>query len=236
MGKLYLVPTPLGKRKENLSLPEHTLSVVRGLNRFIVENIRSAQSFLQWIEHPLKPFEPDFRLLNRKTPDHEIYSFLSLIREGDTGLMSEAGAPAIADPGSKLVRMAHEAGHTVHPLSGPSSIVLALMASGLPGQQFTFHGYLPRDGHSRTRAITELESDSRKTERTQIFMEAPFRNQPLFEALVKTLQPETLLTVAVRLTMPDEEVITKPVSEWLADPKPDLNGRPAIFLLYCKNV
>ena len=115
MGTLYLIPTPIGRQKENHVLPEHTIEVVRKLDRFIVENIRTAQGFLQWVGHPLKPYEPQFRVLTRKTPEEEIYSFLELLRDGDAGLMSEAGAPAVADPGAKLVRMAHDAGHRVVP-------------------------------------------------------------------------------------------------------------------------
>ncbi|MEX1062312.1 MAG: SAM-dependent methyltransferase [Balneolaceae bacterium] len=231
MGTLYLIPTPLGKRRENPALPEHTLDIVRGLRRFVVENIRTSQSFLQWIGHPLKPFEPDFRVLNKKTPDSEIFSFLTLLKKGDTGLMSEAGAPGVADPGAKLVRMAHDAGHTIRPLSGPSSILLALMASGMNGQQFAFHGYLPVDDKQRQKKIRELETDSGRSGQTQIFMEAPFRNDPLLETLIGLCKPETRLAVAVNLTMPDEEVVSLPVYKWKQRKMTSLAGRPALFLL-----
>lgn len=231
MSTLYLIPTPLGKQKENVSLPDHTLGVVRELRQFIVENIRTSQSFLQWIGHPLKPFEPEFRVLNRKTPDHEIFSFLKLLQNGDAGLMSEAGAPAIADPGAKLVRMAHDAGHQVVPLTGPSSIVLALMASGLNGQQFTFHGYLPVDTGRRKNALQSLEQQAVKNHSTEIFMEAPFRNNPMLESILEVCRAETRLCVACNLTMPDEWIRTQTVARWRETSLPDLNGRPALFLL-----
>lgn len=231
MNTLYLIPTPLGKQKKNTSLPEHTLNVVRGLRQFIVENIRTSQSFLQWIDHPLKPFEPEFRVLNRKTPDHEIFSFLKLLQNGDAGLMSEAGAPGVADPGAKLVRMAHDAGHRVVPLTGPSSIILALMASGLNGQQFTFHGYLPVDTGPRKNALRGLEQQALKNHSTEIFMEAPFRNNSMMESILEVCRAETRLCIACNITMPDEWIRTKSVARWSETTLPDLDGRPALFLL-----
>lgn len=230
-GTLYLIPTPLGKRKENVSLPEETLRVARSLKRFVVENVRSAQSFLQWIGHPLRPHEIEFRVLNRKTPEHEVYGFLGLLRSGDTGLLSEAGAPAVADPGSVLVRMAHEAGHRVVPLPGPSSPLLALMASGLDGQRFTFHGYLPREREACRQAIREMERESQQTGRTQIFMETPFRNNALLNLLLESCDSQTRLCVAADLTMPGEQVSTQRIEAWRSATLPDLNGIPALFLL-----
>lgn len=231
MSTLYLIPVPLGKRKENLTLPEHTLNVVRELQQLVVENIRSAQSFLQWIDHPVKPYELEFRVLNKKTPDQEIFSFVRLLDKGDVGLMSEAGAPAVADPGAKLVCMAHDAGHKVVPLTGPSSILLALMASGMNGQNFAFHGYLPVDEKKRKAEITRLETESRQSDCTQIFMEAPFRNNAMLTSIIEACNPETRICVAVNLTMPDEEIISLPVYKWREAAIPDLTGRPAIFLL-----
>ncbi len=231
MSTLYLIPVPIGKRKENVSLPQHTIDVVCGLNQLIVENIRSAQSFLQWIGHPKKPFELEYRILNKKTPEKEIFSFLKLLNNGDTGLMSEAGAPAVADPGAKLVRMAHDAGHKVVPLTGPSSILLALMASGMGGQQFSFHGYLPVDVKKRKISLEGLESEARKTGYTQIFMEAPFRNNQMLASMIEILKPETKVCIAVNLTMPDEEIISLPVYKWRENQLPELSGRPSIFLL-----
>lgn len=232
MATLFLIPTPLGKRKENTVLPRYTLNIARGLRQFIVENIRTSQSFLQWIDHPLKPFEIEYRVLNKKTPDEEIFSFQKLLANGDLGMMSEAGAPAVADPGAKFIKMVHNAGHKVVPLVGPSSILLALMASGMNGQQFSFHGYLPFEDNRRINKIRELERDSFNSGYTQIFMETPFRNEVLFDSLLKTCKPESRLCIAVNLTMPDEEILSLPLYKWnKLEQLPVLSGRPAIFLL-----
>jgi len=232
MATLYLIPTPLGKRKENTSLPQYTLNIVRNLRQFIVENVRTSQSFLQWVDHPLKPFEIEYRVLNKKTPDQEIFSFQKLLANGNLGLMSEAGAPAVADPGAKFIRMVHDAGHQVVPLAGPSSILLALMASGMNGQKFSFHGYLPYDDNQRIIKIRELENESLKTGRTQIFMETPFRNEVMLDSLVSTCKPESRLCIAINLTMADEEILSLPLYKWKQlDQLPELSGRPAIFLI-----
>lgn len=228
---LYLIPVPLGKRKENLVLPEHTLETVRNLKAFIVENTRHAQSFLQWVNHPVPPYEVEFRVLNKKTPEEEVFSFLKLLKESDVGLFSEAGSPGVADPGALLIRMAHDHGHRVVPLVGPSSILLALMAAGMNGQQFAFHGYLPVDDKKRKKRINELERESAKQHQTQIFMETPHRNDPLLEALLDTCHPETRICIACNLTMPDEEIISTQVYKWKQRDKKSFKGTPAIFLL-----
>ena len=142
--KLFLIPTPVYREKENRVMPEATLDVVRSLSCFVVEKVQPALSFLQWVKHPLQDYELTMRVLNKKTPDHEVAGFLKLFDEGNVGLMSDAGAPAVADPGSMLVKLAHERGIEVVPLSGPSSILLAIMGSGLEGQRFSFDGYLCR--------------------------------------------------------------------------------------------
>jgi len=232
MATLYLIPTPLGNRKENTVLPNYTLSIIRRLEQFIVENIRTSQSFLQWVGHPLKPFEIEYRVLNKKTPDHEIFSFQKLFANGDLGLMSEAGAPAVADPGAKFIKMVHDAGHQVVPLVGPSSILLALMASGMNGQLFSFHGYLPYDDNQRIKKIRELENESLKTGQAQIFMETPFRNEIMLDTLLNTCKPESRLCIAINLTMADEEILSMPLYKWKKlDQLPEVSGRPAIFLL-----
>ena len=230
-GTLYLIPAPLGKQRQNLSLPDHTLQVARSLKQFVVENIRTTQGFLQWINHPLKPHEVEFRVLNKKTPEHEIFGFLKLLEEGDVGLMSEAGAPAVADPGAQLVRMAHDRGFRVVPLTGPSSILLALMASGLNGQQFAFHGYLPVDPGKRKEKIRELEKESAARRQTQIIMETPHRNRQMLESLVKSCRPETKLCVAANLTMPDEMIRTQTIDKWSKALEDGPGGRPALFLI-----
>lgn len=229
---LYLIPTPITKRKENLVLPEHTLATVRSLNIFVVEKMKTAESFLQWVKHPIPTYEQTFRVLNKKTPDHEIVSFLQLFQKGDVGLMSEAGAPAVADPGSKLVSLAHQQNYRVEPLTGPSSILLALMGSGLNGQSFSFHGYLPINEHSREKAIRELEKESAFHKRTQIFMETPHRNVVLYEQLIQTCRPSTKLCIACELTSEDQLLQTKSIYEWKSSAAPDLQKKPALFLIY----
>ncbi|REL38285.1 SAM-dependent methyltransferase [Rhodohalobacter sp. SW132] len=232
---LYLIPTPISKRKENLALPEHTLSVIRSLNCFVVEKMQTTESFLQWIKHPTPTYKQTFRVLNKKTPDHEVISFMNLLSEEDVGLMSEAGAPAVADPGAKLVNLAHQQGHPVVPLIGPSSILLALMGSGMNGQSFTFHGYLPIQEKSRIQEIQELEKESAVRKRTQIFMETPHRNSSLYDQLLKHCRLSTRLCIACNLTAEDEFLKTKPVYEWKAEPAPDLQKKPALFLIYADN-
>lgn len=229
---LYLIPTPISKRKENLVLPEHTLTVVRSLNIFVVEKMQTAESFLQWAKHPVPTYQQTFRVLNKKTPDHEIISFLQLLKEGDVGVMSEAGAPAVADPGSKLVSLAHQQNYHVEPLVGPSSILLALMGSGLNGQSFTFHGYLPINERSRTQAIRDIEKDSADHKRTHIIMETPHRNMALFNQLLQTCRPSTKLCLACNLTSDNPLLQTKHILGWKSSSAPDLQKKPALFLIY----
>lgn len=231
---LYLIPTPIGRRKENLVLPEHTIEVARSLKCFLVEKPQTTQSFLQWIKHPTPDYEITFRVLNKKTPDQEIFSFLQLLKEQDVGLMSEAGAPGVADPGAKFVKLAHENGFNVVPLVGPSSILMALMASGMNGQKFAFHGYLSLNNSERSRQLNELEAESAQKNQTQIFMETPHRNENLYSLLIKKLRPSTLLCIACDITQPDEFIKTKTVHHWKSGPKPDLQKKPALFIIQGK--
>lgn len=231
---LYLIPTPIGKRKENHVLPEYTIQIIKSLNCFIVEKPQTTISFLQWIKHPLPEFEITFRVLNKKTPGHEVYSYLQLLKNGDVGLMSEAGAPGVADPGSGFVSLAHENGHKVVPLTGPSSILLALMASGLNGQQFSFYGYLSLREDERLAEIRFMEEFSGRSGQTQIFMETPHRNQVLFDILLENLRPSTKLCIASNITQPDEWISTKRVSEWRNSEQPELQKKPALFLFNSK--
>lgn len=229
--KLFLIPTPVYREKENRVMPEATLDVVRSLSCFVVEKVQPALSFLQWVKHPLQDYELTMRVLNKKTPDHEVAGFLKLFDEGNVGLMSDAGAPAVADPGSMLVKLAHERGIEVVPLSGPSSILLAIMGSGLEGQRFSFDGYLPLDEKKRVQRLMELERRSFSESMTQVFMETPHRNQTLFQLLLKTLDSETLLSVACHLTAPDGWIRTSHIYEWQQQPLPDLQQKPALFLI-----
>ncbi|MCC5940502.1 MAG: SAM-dependent methyltransferase [Balneolaceae bacterium] len=229
---LYLIPTPIGKRKENFVLPEHTIESVKKLTKFVVEKPQTTISFLKWIKHPTPEYQLTFRVLNKKTPEHEIYSFLQLFNDGNVGLMSEAGAPGVADPGALFVQLAHENGIKVVPLVGPSSILMALMASGMNGQSFAFHGYLSINENERIKEISRLEDESKRTKRTQIFMETPHRNRVLFEQLKKTLQPSTRLCIASNITQDDEFIQTKKVHDWNGEPNPDIEKKPCLFLIH----
>jgi len=229
-SKLFLIPTPIYKQKENISLPEHTIAAIRKIRCFIVEKPQTALSFLQWINHPVPFHEITFRVLNKKTPDHEVFSYLKLIKEQDTGILSEAGAPGVADPGARLVSLAHENSIRVVPLTGPSSILLALMGSGLNGQAFAFHGYLPINKPKRQKKIQELEEESSGKKQTQIIMETPHRNEELFRELLSCLHPSSMLCVASNLNSPDEYLQTKSVGNWKKMAEPGFNKKPTLFL------
>ncbi len=233
-NKLFLIPTPIAKRKENLVLPEHTVQTIKRLTCFIVEKAQTAQSFLQWIDHPTPIHDITFRVLNKKTPDHEVISFLKFLDDQSVGLMSEAGAPGVADPGGIFVKLAHEKGLPVVPLVGPSSILLALMASGLNGQQFTFHGYLPLDESKRIQKVQELEKDTLKTGYTHIFMETPHRNSILFDLLIQKLRSSTKLCIASGITSVEEFIQTNTIKKWQRISKPDLEKKPSLFLINAK--
>lgn len=234
-GTLYLIPTTLGKTPENNTIPEFTLSVLRTLDALIVENIQTSVKFLQWVGDTIPEYKIDFYPLNKNTPDQEIYSFLRPLKAGkNMGMMSEAGAPAVADPGSKFVKMAHQNGINVVPLVGPSSILLALMASGFNGQSFSFNGYLPIDAKGRKQMLIQLEGESRRHDRTQIFMEAPYRNNEMFKTILENCNPSTRLCVATDITLPSEEIRSMEISEWKKVKNVELHKRPTIFILYGK--
>lgn len=232
--KLYLIPSPLAKSRDNLVLPEYTVEVTKGLSCFVVEKIQSAQSFLQWLNHPVPLHEITFRVLNKRTPDHEIISFLNLLKTQSVGLISEAGAPGVADPGAKFTKLAHEKNIPVVPLVGPSSILLALMASGLNGQQFSFHGYLPIHESKRAEKITDLEKESFRTGTTHIIMETPHRNNMLLSLLLDKLRSSSKLCIAANLTSKEQFIKTKSIRDWKALKRPDLQKIPALFLINAK--
>lgn len=230
-GKLFLIPTLLADNTEALVLPIKNKEVVNSLDYFIVENVRSARRFLVKLEIS-KPIDSlTFFELNKYSKTEELTEFISPLLNGqNVGLLSEAGMPAIADPGAVIVKMAHEYKIKVTPLTGPSSIMLALAASGLNGQHFTFHGYLPVKSHQRVHKLKQIENDSKKTDTTQVFMETPYRNMQLFEDILKTCNSSTNLCVAVDITSTGEQINTMTISEWKNNPL-DLHKRPAIFLL-----
>ena len=218
---LYAIPTPLGGAPAE-ALPSAALERVRTLKDFVVENAKSARAFLGALGMPV-------RELSIRTVDED--DLLKPLREGrPLGLLSEAGCPAIADPGASLVDAAHRAGFRVVPLVGPSSITLALMASGLEGQRFAFCGYLPRETPERTRRIRELEARSRKEGETEIFIETPYRSDTLLGALLETCHAQTRVCVAADLTLPTETISTASVAQWRRA-KTLIGRRPAVFLL-----
>ncbi|HEU0199225.1 MAG TPA: SAM-dependent methyltransferase [Burkholderiaceae bacterium] len=231
---LYLLPTPLSDAAVDEVLPPAVVQRAHALNYFLAENAKSARAFLKRIGHPV-PLQQLLVIEIGHTPDAErVDEWLQPLLEGrDAALVSEAGCPGIADPGDVLVARARQLGLPVRPLVGPNAIVLALMASGLNGQQFRFVGYLPAETAARTAALRALESVARSGE-TQLFIETPYRNDRLFESILATCAPDTRLTVALDLTGSTEAIFTRRVAEWRALPaseRPSLQRRPAMFAL-----
>ena len=226
-GTLYLIPVALGGDNALSLIAPDTIDTARGLRTFIAENAKSARGFLKAIAHPGPLQELKIHTLDEHT--RNVAPLLKLLLSGeDCGLMSEAGCPAVADPGSALVRRAHGAGVRVVPLIGPSSILLALMASGMNGQHFAFHGYLPVEQTERARKLKELEARAR--DETQIFIETPYRNEALLSALFQHCRGDTLLCIAADLTLPGGFVAAQTIAEWKEKP-PIIDRRPAVFLL-----
>lgn len=231
-GSLYLIPASLGESDMNSVWPAGHTEIINMIDVFIVENVRTARRFLKKAGYKPSFDDAIFHLLNKHTSESESALFLNAAMEGKpVGLLSEAGCPGVADPGQLIVSEAHRRGITVKPLVGANSILLALMASGMNGQMFGFHGYLPIDKKMRIQKIKELESNSHRTGATQIFMETPFRNNQLTEDLLKHCNPATRLCFAAELTAPGEYIASKSISEWRKTKVPDLHKRPAIFLL-----
>ena len=231
-GTLYLVPAWLspGVPPENV-VPAHVLERIRALDSFIVEDAKSARAWLAACGHPKPLREIAIREYSEHTPDSEIAGLLEPVVAGrDSGLMSEAGLPAIADPGAPLVAEAHRLGIRIVPLVGPGAIFLALMASGLGGQRFRFVGYLPAQPDARRKAIAELERESARASETQIFIETPYRGDALLADLVGTCRPATRIAVAVDLTSPNEWIRTDRADAWREKPRA-IGKNPAIFLL-----
>jgi 16S rRNA (cytidine1402-2'-O)-methyltransferase len=231
-GTLYLLPTLLGDSDWTAVLPAASRETACRLRHFVVENAKTARAGLKWLEHPTPIREIAIEQLPEPLTPPEIERLLTPLNKGfDLGLMSEAGCPGVADPGALLVRRAHETGIAVKPMVGPSSLLLALMASGLDGQRFAFHGYLPAREPERSRRIGELEKESRHKQQTQLFIETPYRNAALFDALLATCQQHTLLSIASDLTAASESIATHSIETWRRTPKPDLERRPTVFLL-----
>ncbi|MEJ2162870.1 MAG: SAM-dependent methyltransferase [Robiginitalea sp.] len=234
IGKLYLIPTTLGETEPLEVLPLTIKQAVEVIDHYVVENEKTARRFIKKITPRKGQAQLHINLLNKYTEDQEVPKLLQPCLEGyPVGILSEAGCPGIADPGAILVRLAHEKGIRVVPLVGPSSIILALMSSGLNGQQFAFNGYLPIDTRERKKSIRELEKKSRELGQTQLFMETPYRNNKLMEELIRTLKGDTYLCVAADLTLKTEWIRTMQISEW-GGVTVDLHKRPAIFALMAR--
>ncbi len=230
-GKLYLIPNTLGEPNSAMTIPGGVLEISKKLKHFVAENERTARRYLKSIGtiHPLDDLE--FFVLNKHTETAEIPSLIAPIFKGeDMGLISEAGLPAIADPGATIVNLCHQQGIHVVPCSGPSSIILALIASGFNGQSFTFHGYLPIDRKDRMQKLRQLEQTALKTGISQIFMETPFRNEKLFVQIEEACNGETHLCIALDITLESEHIQTKTINAW-KQKLPKLQKRPCIFII-----
>lgn len=231
-GTLYLIPVMLGDNPADEVLPLKIARVIELIDNYIVENSKVARKFIKAIL-PSKS-QPSLQLfeLNKHTDSKEINSFIQPLLEGkNMGLMSDAGCPGVADPGAVVVKLAHEKGIKVVPLVGPSSILLAMMGSGMNGQSFTFNGYLPIDKSDKKTMLKNLEKWSFERNQSQIFIETPYRNNQLVEEITQTLHPNTLLCIASDITLPTEFIQTKPISYWKKN-KPELHKRPCIFILH----
>ena len=230
-GTLYLVPTPLAEGAADASVPAPVRNRIREIDHFLVEEPKSARAFLKALEHPRPLASLGIERLPEKASDARLDGLLApLLAGGDAALLSEAGAPAVADPGATLIRRAHRLGIRVVPLVGPSAILMALMASGLEGQRFAFHGYLPVEEAALANRLRALEADSRRERRTEIFIETPYRNDRLLRLIAATCAPATLLSVAVDLTAPTETIDTQSIAVWRSKPRA-IGKRPAVFLL-----
>jgi 16S rRNA (cytidine1402-2'-O)-methyltransferase len=227
-GKLYLIPAPLGEAGLD-AIPAAAIAVLHRLDYFIVERAKTARHYLKAAGTP-KPL-PSL-IIHELHPDTDLRSLLSPLQEGhDIGVLSEAGCPGIADPGAALVRIAHQWGFEVVPLSGPSAIVLAVMASGMNGQSFCFHGYLSAKRPELERDLKRLEQAALKQQQTQVFIETPYRNGQVIEVAMKTLSSASLFGIACNLTLPSQYIRCLPISQWRQAPPPDIHKRPAVFLL-----
>ncbi len=231
-GKLILIPVSLGSGFVDKEIPAGNSREINQLDEFIVENVRTARRSLRAMGYAKDFDSVKFHILDKQTHAEEIPGFLkNAINGNNIGLLSEAGSPCIADPGQQVVKHAHSNNITVVPLVGPSSILLALIASGFNGQSFVFHGYLPIEKNQRIRKIREIELDAIRNDRTQIFMETPYRNNALLDDIIKNSGADTQLCIACDLTTEEEFIRTLSIESWKKN-LPDLNKRPAIFLIY----
>lgn len=230
-GCLILFPVHIGCDDLSHSIPSYNSELLYGCHTFIVEELRTARRFLKHAGYPHSIDDTTFYLLNEHTSQKDIDTYLDAISRGeDVGLLSEAGLPCVADPGRLITAMAQRKNIEIIPLVGPSSLMLALMASGFNGQNFAFNGYLPIDRHDRIVAIKNLETKVHKEHQTQIFIEAPYRNNQMLATLAETLRPDTQICVAADLTLPTQYIVTKPARHWRTNP-PNIHKRNTVFLI-----
>lgn len=231
-GVLYLVPASLGDASWEITLPAHARNIICDLDCFVVENAKTARAQLKRIGYPRPLQSVEILELPKNAADTDCVKLLQpLIAGRSIGLMSEAGCPAVADPGAVIVRAAHQHGIRVVPLVGPSAILLALMASGLNGQRFAFHGYLPVSEADRNKAILDLEAESSRLDQTQVAIETPYRNNSLFRSVLNVCRPDTLLCIATDITAASETITTRSIAAWRRAARPELAKRPSVFLL-----
>lgn len=231
-ASLFLIPVTLGDTEHRRVLPEFNREVILGIHYFVVENLRSARRFLKKTDPAIVIDNLTFYELNKHTSPEDVAGYLAPLAKGESvGVISEAGCPAVADPGADVVAIAQRKGYPVVPLVGPSSILLAVMASGFNGQSFAFHGYLPIDSAERTSVLKKLEARVYSENQTQLFIETPYRNNKLAEELLKTCRPSTRLCIASDITCADEYIRTRTVKKWQGK-LPDLSKKPTIFLIY----
>lgn len=229
---LYLIPVTLGETPIDQVLPSYNHDVIMGIRHFIVEDIRSARRFLRQVDRAFPIDDSTFYEMGKHSDDRMFSQYLQPLREGKpVGVISEAGCPAVADPGADIVSIAQREGLRVVPLVGPNSMILAVMSSGLGGQSFAFNGYLPVEPADRTKRLKALETRAWTEGQTQLFIETPYRNQKMFQSLLTALRPQTRLCIAAGITTADEYIRTLRISEWKSTKLPDLSKVPAIFII-----
>ncbi|MBQ7461046.1 MAG: SAM-dependent methyltransferase [Bacteroidaceae bacterium] len=229
---LYLIPVTLGETPIEQVLPSYNHEIIMGIRHFIVEDIRSARRFLRQTDRTFPIDDSTFYEMGKHSDERQYSQYLQPLREGNpVGVISEAGCPAVADPGADIVSIAQREGLRVVPLVGPNSMIMAVMSSGLGGQCFAFNGYLPVDASDRAKRLKALETRAWTEGQTQLFIETPYRNAKMFQSLVSTLRPQTRLCIAAGITTKDEYIRTLHISEWKNTKIPDLSKVPAIFLI-----
>ena len=229
---LYLIPVTLGETPVSQVLPAYNHDVILGIRHFVVENVRSARRFLRLVDHEFPIDDSTFYEMGKHAQTDQFASYLRPLQQGfPVVVISEAGCPAVADPGAEVVAMAQHKGFRVIPLVGPSSMIMAVMASGLNGQSFAFNGYLPVDEADRAKKLKALESRAWNESQTQLLIETPYRNRKMFDTILRTLRPQTRLCVAAGITTSDEYIRTHTIQEWKRIQLPDLSKIPAIFLI-----